>query len=66
MKTLELNPNSVCFTTGAFIKWDGEKWILNSLEDDTYYDGSIVEYKENSLTEDSNGCLHKLPFIETD
>lgn len=31
------------FTTGAYLIWDGKKWILGGLEDDTYYDGELVE-----------------------
>lgn len=44
------------FCNGARLVWDGEKWVVISIEDDIYVDGAIVEgdsdpyIVENNLT----------------
>lgn len=38
-----LKIGDVAFTSGAHIRWDGQDWIVNGFEDDTFYDGELVE-----------------------
>ena len=59
-KIQELQPGSICYTTGAFVEWTGTQWILKSINEDTYYDGHYV----NGPGEDTNGVKHDVPFIE--
>ena len=49
-----LNKGDRCFTTGAFIVWDGEKFVLDGIEDDTYYDGELINFdkKDRPYAED--------------
>ena len=35
------------FTTGAYLLWDGKKWIVDGIEDDTFYDGELVNFDSN-------------------
>lgn len=32
------------YTTGAFVIWDGEKFILDSFDDDIHFEGELVDF----------------------
>lgn len=38
-----LKVGDTAYTTGALVEWDGVWWKVVSFEDETYYDGEIVE-----------------------
>ena len=38
----ELKVGDVAFTTGAHIRWTGKLWEVMGFEDDTFYDGELV------------------------
>jgi len=43
----ELKENDTAYATGVFIRWNGKWWEVVSIEDDTYYDGKLVEEVES-------------------
>lgn len=47
-KKYYLEEGDVIFTTGAYLKWDGEKFTLESLSDsdDDFFDGKPLERDE--------------------
>lgn len=47
MLKYELQENDIAYTTGAYIRWNGKWWDVVSFEDDTYYDGELVEEVES-------------------
>ena len=53
MNKYELKENDTAYATGVFIRWNGKWWEVVSIEDDTYYDGKLVEEVES-----------KKPYIE--
>ena len=34
------------FSTGVYLVWDGEKFVTDGFEDDTYFDGDLVNWDE--------------------
>jgi len=54
MKKYTLKAGEKAYTTGAWIRYEGEGvWSLIGTDDDTFYDGQLVEFNENE------------PYIET-
>jgi hypothetical protein len=43
-----LNEGDTVFATGVYLTWDGEKWVVGEFEDDTFYNGIIVEDVEDN------------------
>jgi len=37
------------FSTGVFLQWNGERFIVEGFEDDTFYDGLLVNFDEEGL-----------------
>ena len=42
-----LKAGQQCYTIGAYVWWDGKRFQLENLNDDTYYDGELVEFDDN-------------------
>lgn len=37
------------FATGVHLKYDGSSWIVGEFEDDTYFDGALVNFNFEGL-----------------
>jgi len=62
-----IQPGDQCYTNGAYITWDGKKWTLDSIVEDTFFQGLIVNIPTLPAgIEDSQGRIHHKPFIESD
>jgi len=47
MAKIYLKKGDKVFTTGAWLLWDGEKLVLDEIDEDTFFDGQLVNTDEN-------------------
>lgn len=43
----KLKKYDIAYATGVFLRWNGKWWDVERFEDDTYYDGKLVEEVES-------------------
>jgi len=47
-ETYHLAKGDIVYATGSFLEWDGKKFVLSTVDDDTiFYDGLSVSFDEN-------------------
>jgi len=46
-KKIHIKTGELCYTTGAYIRWNGKCFDLAEIDEDTYYDGQLVDFDDN-------------------
>jgi hypothetical protein len=46
-KKIYLKTGDKCYTTGAYIRWNGKNFDLVELDEDTFYDGIAIDFDDN-------------------